>query len=1761
MVITTIERVDTIPSEKMVMDSLHISVRNWISNDLGRINDVQKTTIPRLMNQKHTLVMAPTGAGKTLAAFLGIISKLCTLEDEGKLEEKIYVLYISPLKALNNDIHKNLEIPLQSIKQNHTTNILAAKRTGDTTTKERARMLKHPPHILITTPESLALMLTAPKFKDNLRSIKWIIVDEIHALADNKRGSLLSLCLERLEYYLPEEPTRLGLSATVEPPEMIAHYLIGNREATVGVVNMGGMRKLEVNVISPTQNLVHAPMNLIQRRHREIITDQIRNHTTSLIFTNTRHLAEKMVLDVAKNNPDLEDVIAVHHGSLSKEVRLDVEERLKSGKMKAVFTSTSLELGIDIGSIDLTTQLGSPKTVRSFLQRAGRSGHSLNLVSKGNLLVFDRDDLIECMAIARLSSEGQIDKLRIPQAPTDVLFQMIIGMAVQQRWPIKDAYAVINKAYPYREMTFEQFKKILYAAANTTNDDNSWKYALIWYDEEIEEFGKRRNARQAYMQNIGTIPDVSMVDVILETYRSRIGQIADRFAENLTPTDIFVLGGKAYQYLRTVGNKILVKEVYGQVPTIPSWVGEAQSRTLEISEEISHMYETLEEFLDAGESEEALKWLYTRYHTSKVEGQTVLNYLIEQKGVSILPNLNRIIVEEYIDPSGALAIVILSIFGRETNLVLAQVLGAKISTEIGASITTIATDNGIMLRIPLGAEYDIHKIFQNLKSKKLILDLDRKIRETELFKHRFRHVAGRALMVLRRTGARKISIEQQMKQARWLVRSLPENYPILEETVREILYDTYNLEIAKDVLNKIEKGQIEIEHMKSGGIPSPMTHTILLNDNTDIVLMDDKKGLLLSLHQQVLSRLLPNLMTDSSIFSEEKINEVFRSKLSVESTKDKKLSVERFAEYPLFTDGKFIKLCSEHTGISEEEVKEIIANNDNIVTWLDEFTTKSILPFHAACYSEDIWDDYEEEFAEIKERSRELSPNTAIEYLIIYLLKYSGPINIEDVAVYLNKTVDQIKPMLQNLVRKHQVLIGTFISSNQEYMLYEDRELFQEVKSSTITLENLTNFRLQKLRLDKTLQSNSMSFQHYFDENGPARDTIELVARLPGFNWIDLRDELIDKKIYYGRFLARRLVFISKDQVDNFITVTRDLNVELDEITKDILMIIKENPGMTTKDIRSWVNQPNSRVISSLSILEQELYVSRVGWDLSLTQGGFPNPQYIALPIVKIDDISYSKAVEWFITQCLKWYGPLTLQDLLRITRLPYNTIEKTLSRLQVHRKDIFSYNYYGQINHFEMLEEEISNSGEVFLLSPLDPYFYMITGSLRQDNLPRHTQLIVVRDGKTLARMEITIPDKDILQVLNIQIAKRYLQDYDLLEIIAEQLIRIGGRAFQTQAVVIEEINFKAANHVENKPVVLAMKRVKYRLNKDHLIGGTKSSGNLTYADVIETRLITLEGTQKRKCDTVEQLFEIVESIDVTEALNLIENDGKLLLSRALRDRFIFYQSGRLTHHLFWNVLPDSTQSHRFGLHQLFLDEDSHLTLSEIMTRSGMSKREVNDELLIGIKLGLIVNISPFSKTLEYMLNQKTEISRSKKFTEIIMRKISRLGPLTFSQLNEFMKKQMSISRIEILLILADQIAASKINSQAITIKEKTTLIYFDNSQQTILQDTTRKQRLHKLKIYKKEDSLFEHIKTRTTHILTSYGKPIIELSAKIKNDTVILEEMSFMEQITQDLEEGLIEVVIIIEKYFIEQGYKVIRYNKIQSAYTEFWMTNAEI
>lgn len=803
-------------------------VREWFKRKFGTFTPPQRYAVLEIHKGENVLISSPTGSGKTLSAFLSAINELILLGKEGKLEDKIYVLYVSPLRALNNDIKRNLEGPLAEIKEvakelgYELPEIRVGIRTSDTSSYEKSKMVKKPPHILITTPESLAIALNAPKFSERLKTVKYVIIDEVHALAENKRGSHLALSIERLQEMAENEFVRIGLSATIHPLEEVAKFVFGfddDGNPRPGlIVDVSFAKQTEIRVESVVEDLIYTPANVLSDALYNRLAELIRNHRTTLIFTNTRSGAERVAFNLKKRFPEFEGLIEAHHSSLSREVRLDVEERLKRGELRCVVSSTSLELGIDIGTIDLVVLIGSPKSVNRALQRIGRAGHRLHDVSKGIILALDRDDLVEVTILAHNARRRKLDRVKIPRNPLDVLVQHVLGMALTRVWDVEEAYRVVRRAYPYRDLPFEDFMSVLrYLAGEYVGLEERKVYAKIWLDEG--KFGKRgKMTRAIYYMNTGTIPDEAKVKVYSMDKRL-IGTVEEEFAERLMPGDIFVLAGRTYEFVKSRGNRIYVIPREGAKPTIPAWFSEMLPLSFDLALDIQAFRREMKRLLGR---KDALKKLMKKYEIDERAARAILAYFREQERYSTIPDDRLLLVEE-VEKERTYEYFFHTLVGRRANEALSRAFAYLVSRRKRCNVGVAISDNGFSLIVPHDKRLTEDEIRELFNLEDLRGTLKKALDNTELLKRRFRHVANRGLLILRRYVGRDKSLSRQQMMAVTLLKILKKHYPdfpLLREVYREIMEDKMDVESAELFLSWVREGRIGlvIEHNR---LPSP----------------------------------------------------------------------------------------------------------------------------------------------------------------------------------------------------------------------------------------------------------------------------------------------------------------------------------------------------------------------------------------------------------------------------------------------------------------------------------------------------------------------------------------------------------------------------------------------------------------------------------------------------------------------------------------------------------------------------------------------------------------------------------------------------------------------------------------------------------------------------------------------------------------------------------------------------------------------------
>ncbi|MGR8998973.1 MAG: DEAD/DEAH box helicase, partial [Gammaproteobacteria bacterium] len=639
-----------------VLSAFHPVVADWFQSQFKAPSEVQCLAWPAIQAGQSTLIAAPTGSGKTLAAFLAVIDQLVKQGLASSLPDQTQVLYVSPLKALSNDIHKNLEEPLTGIGMGLLEAALpgivirAQTRTGDTSQAERAAMKRFHPHILVTTPESLFILLTSVSGREMLKTVRSVIVDEIHALAGNKRGAHLMLSLERLAQLTGRQPVRIGLSATQKPLTTIAQYLTGDRNVSCTIIDTGHIRQRDLLVEVTSSPLEAVMANEVWTEIYERLEQLINQHHTTLIFVNTRRLAERAAAALADRLG--EAAVTAHHGSLAKEHRLSAEHRLKQGQLKALVATASLELGIDIGDVDLVCQLGSPHSIAAFLQRVGRSGHSLDAIPKGRLFPLSRDDLLECTALLAAIAKDQLDSIQIPDHPLDVLAQQIVAEVACREWSELELYQAITKAWPYRSLTLEQYTAVVKMLSDGYHTRRGRRGAYLHRDAVHGVLRPRKAARLTAIMNGGAIPDQFDYDVILQPESLFIGTLNEDFAFESLPGDIFQLGNSSYRMLKIEQGKVFVEDAHGLPPNIPFWFGEAPGRSYELSAAVSELNATIDHLLELGE-DAARQFIDRELALPPAAADQLYDYLATSKAaLTVLPTFDNIVFERFFDETG-----------------------------------------------------------------------------------------------------------------------------------------------------------------------------------------------------------------------------------------------------------------------------------------------------------------------------------------------------------------------------------------------------------------------------------------------------------------------------------------------------------------------------------------------------------------------------------------------------------------------------------------------------------------------------------------------------------------------------------------------------------------------------------------------------------------------------------------------------------------------------------------------------------------------------------------------------------------------------------------------------------------------------------------------------------------------------------------------------------------------------------------------------
>lgn len=897
------------------LQSFHPLVSEWFRNNFDAPTDVQTQAWPPIQKGQHTLIAAPTGSGKTLAAFFSAINDLVQQSLTGDLPDQTQVVYISPLKALSNDIRRNLDFPLTGIAEifeaagKKAPKITARVRTGDTTPSQRTAMLKRPPHILVTTPESLYLLLTSKGGRKLLGNVRTLIVDEIHALVGNKRGSHLSLSMERLAALTKYPLQRIGLSATQKPIEQVARFLTGENGVSVGngenglgacngvtsptskpeaaapdpkgepqtvaqsdsyrtpngeahalalhpnrdfagsacvIINTGHQRKLDIGIELPGAPMTAVMANDTWEEIYEILEKRILEHTTTLIFVNTRRLAERLAHHLRQRLGKA--AITAHHGSLSKDQRHDAEQRLKSGSLRALVATASMELGIDIGAVDLVCQISSPGSIAAFLQRVGRAGHYVGGIPKGRLFPLTRDDLVEGAAILDAVRRGELDRIIMPERPIDILAQQIVAEVACQEYTVDDLYQLMKRAYPFRNLKQEEFEEVVSMLADGFSLRRGRRGAYLHYDAVNGRLRARKGAGLAALTNGGAIPDNFNYDVILEPSGTHLGNVEEDFALESMAGDVFQLGNGTWKLLKIETGKVRVEDAHGQSPSIPFWFGETPGRTDELSHAVARLRTEIADRIDdprkfveeetddiTGKAEpyleqwgsKALTWLTGDIGIPKSAADQIVLYLASVKmALGVMPSRETLVMERFFDEGGDMHLVIHSPYGSRLNRAWGLALRKRFCRNFNFELQAAAVEDAIILSLGATHSFPLEEVWDYLHPDSVRDVLIQALLDAPMFGVRWRWNASRSLAILRRRGGTRVAPALQRMDSEDLVslvfpdqlacleniageREVPE-HPLVNQTIEDCLHEAMDIDGLEKLLQRLTSGEFTL---------------------------------------------------------------------------------------------------------------------------------------------------------------------------------------------------------------------------------------------------------------------------------------------------------------------------------------------------------------------------------------------------------------------------------------------------------------------------------------------------------------------------------------------------------------------------------------------------------------------------------------------------------------------------------------------------------------------------------------------------------------------------------------------------------------------------------------------------------------------------------------------------------------------------------------------------------------------------------------
>jgi ATP-dependent Lhr-like helicase len=837
-----------------MLPGFHPLVSGWFEARFGTPTEPQALGWPAIQAGEDVLISSPTGSGKTFAAFLWALDELLRDGLAGRLADETRVVYVSPLKALGNDIEKNLREPLAGLAEAASRaglaapEIRAAVRTGDTPASRRQALLRRPPHVLVTTPESLYLYLTAEKGRRSLGSVRTVIVDEIHAVARDKRGAHLSLSLERLEALTGRRPQRVGLSATQNPVEEIARFLTGAARVRLdgsprcAVVEVGRRRDLDLGVEIPRDELSSVASGEQWAETYDRIAELVRAHRTTLVFANTRRLVERAARALGERLG--EGAVAAHHGSLSRARRLEAEERLKRGELRAIVATASLELGIDVGTVDLAVQLGSPGALSVALQRAGRSGHWRGAVPRARFFPMSRDELLECAALVRGLRAGALERTAVPPWPLDVLAQQIVAEAACGPWEEEALFGLVRKAWPYRDLPRERFEAVVAMLSEGIASRRGRAGALLHRDAVHGRVRGRRGARLAALTGGGAIPDNAQYAVVAEPEGVTVGQVDEDFAVESLAGDVFLLGNASWRIRRIEAGLVRVEDAAGAPPGIPFWNGEAPGRSAELSRQVAGLRREVEERLE--DREAAARWLCAECALPEAGARQAVEYLAAARAaLGALPTQDTLIAERFFDEAGGMQLVVHAPFGARTTRALGLALRKRFCRTFDFELQAAATDEGVLLSLGPQHSFPLESIFELVSPDSVEEVLTQAALQAPMFPVRWRWAATRALAIPRMRGGRKLPPPIARMRADDLLAAVfpaavacqdnadlragpvqPPHHPLVEEALRDCLSEAMDAGALRALLGRIQRGEVRLL-ARDVAEPSPLAHEIL----------------------------------------------------------------------------------------------------------------------------------------------------------------------------------------------------------------------------------------------------------------------------------------------------------------------------------------------------------------------------------------------------------------------------------------------------------------------------------------------------------------------------------------------------------------------------------------------------------------------------------------------------------------------------------------------------------------------------------------------------------------------------------------------------------------------------------------------------------------------------------------------------------------------------------------------------------------------